>query len=120
MADDLLYYNKEDKQISSDEYSNLIRDSSYTNEKRYKKHDLELSLSWIGVCWKKETHPKIWCLSLETMDDLGYIQAVRNFLHGYENATKEFSRVKEMMDDGSIFQMNIKKESKRKRSNEKK
>jgi hypothetical protein len=120
MADDLLYYNKEDKQISSEEYGNLIRDSNYTNERSYKKHDLELNLSWVGVCWKKETHPKTWCLSLETMDELGYIQSVRNFVHGHEKATEEFNRVKSMMDDGSIFKMNMKKETKKRKPNEKK
>lgn len=120
MADELLYLNKQNKSIDLNEWSSLIREPSYTNENHYKLHDLELNLSWIGVCWKKESHPKTWCLSLETIDELGYTQSVRNFVHGYDKAFKEFNRVKGMMDDGSIFKMEVKKEKKKRKSNEKK
>jgi|688.fasta_scaffold02495_27 hypothetical protein len=119
MPDELLYYNKDNKKIDKEEWSNLIRDASYTNEDNYTKHDLELKLSWVGVSWIKETQPKTWCLTLETLDELGYIQAVRNFVHGYEKATEEFDRVKGMMEDGSIFKLNKNKTLKRK-PNEKK
>lgn len=120
MPDDILYYNKDNKEISTDEWSNLIRDSTYTNEMVYKKCDLELNLSWLGVCWKKETSPKTWCLSLETTDETGYTQAVRNFVHGYVNATEEFNRVKGMMDDGSIFILEKNKQLKKRKPYEKK
>jgi hypothetical protein len=119
---DLLYFNKQDKSIDKDEWSNLIRDPSYTNEGYYSKHDLELNLSWIGVCWDEEKNPKTWCLSLETVDELGYVQSIRNFVNGKDKAVSEFIRVKKMMDDGSIFQVGFKKEreKKKRKNNEKK
>lgn len=118
---DLLYYNKQDKSIEKEEWSNLIRDPLYTQEGHYSKHDLELNLSWIGVCWNKETDPKTWCISLETIDELGYVQSVRNFVNSKDKAVSEFMRVKKMMDDGSIFQVNYKNQtSKKKRKNNEK
>lgn len=100
---DIIYFNKESKEISKEEWETLIRDKDYCWIHKYYKDDLYLSASWLGVSWAKSKHHEIWSIAINAIDIDGSIMSVVDFVEDRKQLDLEFKRVKGLIDEGIIY-----------------
>lgn len=100
---DLIYLDKELKQITKNVWEELIRDKEYCWLNKFYKDDLYLSSSWTGVAWSGEKHPKVYAVAINAIDEDGRIFSIVDFVCNRQEMDSEFLRVKGLIEDGIIY-----------------
>ena len=100
---DIIYIDKNDKEITKEKWESLIRDKDYCWIHKFYKDDLYLSASWIGVSWIKSKHHEIWSIAINAIDIDGSIMSVVDFVSTRKELDSEFERVKGLIEEGIIY-----------------